>query len=88
MSQALEKILEEVKALSEAERQELVAILHSINGAAPASSAEHEFESRLVAEGWLTLPTTPSSGSASFQLAAPITARCRPSSAILVEERR
>src|SRR5437867_7978107 len=56
MSQTLEKILEEVKALSEGERRQLAAILSSIDRSGPVSSAEREFETKLAAEGWLSLP--------------------------------
>jgi hypothetical protein len=88
MSQTLEKIIEEVKNLSEAERNQLIVILHGANGSAPAASVEHEFEGRLAAEGWLSLPTTPPAGSPPLQLAAPLAVPGRPLSEILVEERR
>lgn len=61
MSQALEKILEEVKTLSEEDRHQLAAMLHEINCSARASAGEHGFESKLAAEGWLTLPVAPAS---------------------------
>jgi hypothetical protein len=88
MSQTLERILEEIKALSEDERRQLAALLSGPNGAAPTSPAEREFESKLAAEGWLSLPKTPPLGSPPFQLASPLAVRGRPSSEILIEERR
>lgn len=88
MSQTLEKILEELNDLSEADRQELVAILHGIKGSATASSAEHEFEIKLAAEGWLSRPVPPPPDAPPFQLGSPLAARGRPLSEILIEERR
>ncbi len=88
MSQTLERIIEEVKNLSEAERNQLVVILHGANGSAPAASDECELEGRLAAEGWLSLPSTPPAGTPPLPLAAPLTVPGRPLSEILVEERR
>ena len=87
VSQALERILEELKALSDEEKQFLVAQLHGSNGSAAGSSAEQELESRLAGEGWLSMPVAPMPGSAPFQLGPPLAARGRPLSEILIEER-
>ena len=54
MNQALERIIEEVKTLSKAERRQLAAHLQGIDGCAPAASAEGELEGKLAAEGWLS----------------------------------
>lgn len=88
MSQTLERIIEEMKSLSEEERQQLAALLHGANGTAPSSPAEAGFEGKLAAEGWLSLPTAPPSDRPPFQLASPLTGRGRPFSEILIEERR
>jgi hypothetical protein len=56
MSQTLERILEDVKALSQDDRRQLAAVLSGTVGSAPDSLAEHEFELKLAAEGWLSLP--------------------------------
>lgn len=74
--------------LSDAERQELVVFLTGVNGSAHEVSAECEFETRLAAERWLTLPAPPPANSQPFQLAAPLVTQGRPLSEILVEERR
>ncbi len=88
MNQALERIIEEVKTLSDAERRQLAALLQGINGSAPAASAESELEGKLAAEGWLSLPEPPSPDSPPFELGSPLTAPGRPLSEVLIEERR
>ena len=88
MSQALERILEELKAWSDAERRELVAVLRGMNGSATGSSAEQDFEGRLATEGWLSMPVPPPPDAPPFQLGPPLAARGRPLSEILIKERR
>ena len=88
MNQALERIIEEVKALSGAERRQLAALLQDIDGPAPGASAESELEGKLAAEGWLSLPEPPSPDSPPFEFGAPLTTPGRPLSEVLIEERR
>jgi hypothetical protein len=88
MSQTLERILEEVKALSEDERRQLAAILRGTNGSTPASLAEREFEHKLAAEGWLSLPQPAPPEILSPELTSPFLVRGRSCSEILIEERR
>lgn len=84
----LEKILEEINALSEAERQQLFAIFRGIAATAHPLPTEEHFEGRLVAEGWVSLPAPPPSDGPAFRLASPFTVRGRPLSEILIAERR
>jgi hypothetical protein len=88
MTQRLERILKQVKALSEDERQELVKLLHGMGNLAPDLESEREFEARLAAEGLLSLPQTASPEGPSSPLSAPLSVRGRPCSEILIEERR
>ena len=88
MSETLEKILEEVKSLTTDEKRQLAAILSGANGAAPGSPAERTFESRLAAEGWLSLPQPKTAGDPPTPPAPPFITRGRPCSQILIEERR
>ncbi len=88
MSQALKRILKELKSWSDAERQELVALVRGMNGSATGSPAEQDFEGRLATEGWLSMPVPPPPDVPPFQLGPPLAARGRPLSEILIEERR
>jgi hypothetical protein len=88
MNQALERIIEDIKTLSKAERRQLAAHLQGIDGSAPAASAEGELEEKLAAEGWLSLPEPPSPDSPPFELGSPLTVAGRPLSEVLIEERR
>lgn len=88
MSEALERIIAEAKALTETERQQLVASLRASNGSAKASTPEQDFEGKLTAEGWLSLPVPPPPDNPPFRLVSPLTVRGRPLSEVLIEERR
>ena len=88
MSQTLEKILEEVKALSADERRQLASILSEVDAGASASAAERELESKLAAEGWLSLPQPAPSETRLSPMTSPIVVRGRPCSEFLIEERR
>lgn len=88
MSQALERIIEEAKALAETERQQLIASLRASNGSANTSTAEEDFEGKLAAEGWLSLPVPLPPDKPPFRLASPLTFRGRALSEVLIEERR
>jgi hypothetical protein len=87
VSETLQKIIEELKTLSEEERRQLVRLLHGLNGSGSAPSSKREFEERLAAEGLVSLPTPPS-GDSPVSLGPPLTVHGRPLSEILLEERR
>ena len=86
MTAALKKIVEEVARLSEEERRELKAVLEGSPDLTEQSSTETELDRKLVAEGFLTLPT--SSSSFSEPLPSPVATRGRALSELLLEERR
>ena len=88
MSQLLERILEEVRKLSEAEQRQLAAILPAMKGEGNSSSAERDFEAKLAAEGWLSLPVPPLSDLPPFQIFPPLRVQGQPLSEILIEDRR
>ncbi|HZO57220.1 MAG TPA: hypothetical protein VFB63_31205 [Bryobacteraceae bacterium] len=82
----LEKILQDVQGLSNEERKQLAAMLRGANGSYPDGHSEQEFEQRLAAEGFLSIPAP--AGSAPLRLGPPLQIRGRPLSQILIEERR
>ena len=88
MSHVLERIIQQVKTLSEPEQRQLAAILQGMNVPANGSSVEDETEAKLAAEGWLSLPVPPTSDTRLCQIASPLIVRGRPLSEILIEDRR
>ena len=62
MSEALEKIVEQIKALSGEERQEITLLLAEPSGQAATALEEIEWERRLAQEGFVALPSPPPAG--------------------------
>ena len=82
MTTAVKKIIEEVKALTPAERRELEAALEDAAHPKPTASPEDEVLQRLAAQGIITLATRP------LGEASPVPITGQPVSEILIADRR
>ena len=88
MSETLERIIQQMKALSLDEQRQLAAILKRVRAPGPDSAAERQFEAKLEIERWLSLPAPPPLERPSHQLASPLQVRGQLCSEMLIEERR
>lgn len=83
----LERVWDQVKSLAPADQERLRHMLTGILGIEPTPEMEDEFERDLVAEGLIILPQPPQSPEP-YPDFRPITAKGKPVSQSLVEERR
>jgi hypothetical protein len=83
-----EKVLEEVKALTPAERHQLQTWLDSLSAPAPPPMTEAAFAQELCAMGFLSAVTPPLTDFAPYHDRQPIATTGKPLSEVIMEERR
>lgn len=84
----LDKVLEEVKALTPQERQKVRELLDTLSPHVPTQEEEDEFERELLAEGLLSRIPPPITDYTLFQNRKPTKVEGKPVSETLIEERR
>ena len=88
MSVALNRLIEQLKALPPNERQEVRLALDETEIEATHPTPELEFQKRLVQCGLLASPKTPQRNQAAFDRFVPIPIQGKPLSETIMEERR
>jgi len=90
MSATLDKIIEEVRALTPEEQRQLVEQLNAIIPSSSEDEREATFKQELAAKGIISLPDPASrkEAEAEFDDYEPITVEGQPLSEMIVEERR
>ena len=81
-------VLEQVKALSPEEQQELRVLLDDLVKAAPSGAVEDELEHRLLKAGLLSEAKPPITDLAPYRSRKPVDRAGRPLSEVILEERR
>ena len=84
----LDKVWEEVKALTPEEQRQLREQLDGLLASAPSRSAEEELQRRLLAAGLLSEIKPPITDFTPYQNRKPIEVKGKPISEVIIEERR
>lgn len=87
MSAALDKIIEEMKALTTDELQQLRATVDSLLSQSDEAAAEDEFERELMAEGFIS-KVEPLKDFSPYETYEPVRVSGKPVSEMIIEERR
>lgn len=83
-----DKVLEQVKALSTDEQQQLRALLDTLLAPPSSPLTEDEFERMLVTAGLLSVPKPHDFGIEQYRQYRPVAVQGKPVSETLIEERR